>query len=157
MECYGLSQETLSLIFFFLSNFYTVESRMRAEGNDSPISECLHIRLWGKPVGADQLKLRWYVPTSRHAEIISRLLEKFILPEIVTLQAVARKEITLDRERLEGKIGLVECSLRAGLLLEESLEAPLDFSENWSASMSSQPMVFTSHVPDPRTKIKPIP
>ncbi|CAG0907344.1 unnamed protein product, partial [Cyprideis torosa] len=106
---------------------------MRAEGNDSPISECLYIR------------------------IISRLLEKFILPKIVTLQAVARKEITLDRERLEGKIGLVECSLRVGLLLEESLEAPLDFSENWSASISSQPMVFTSHIPDPRTQIKPIP
>ncbi|KAJ8979647.1 hypothetical protein NQ317_001354 [Molorchus minor] len=91
MACVSASQlasRMLELVMSSLTSIQPTEVRSSPVEYSTPIKDFLSVREWGKPQDINDLKISWYVPQKTEVDMVQKLLNKFLVPELERVESV---------------------------------------------------------------------
>lgn len=130
-ECHQAAGSILSHIFSSICSVSPSEYCISSAGVDTPLSERLPIRDWGKSGDIYNLNLSWHYPSESDLDEVQRLISKYLPPELNRLDKFVKDEIALTREELQCSLGIIVAILSCGHLLPNWDEPPLSLIESF--------------------------
>ncbi|CAH1169598.1 unnamed protein product [Phaedon cochleariae] len=102
-----LAARMLELMMSSLANIQPTEMKSCDVDYSLPISEFLSVREWGKAEQIKDLKISWYVPGKKEVEAVQKLLEKYLVPELNSLEKHSSGDITMTRQELKQSLKII--------------------------------------------------
>lgn len=135
LEANRLAARILELTLASLTNIRPTENRSSTVDYGTPVQDFLSVRLvisktkfiiifkhicfreWAKPQKIQDLKIDWYVPKEKEINAVQSLVNKYLIPELDTLNKYVSGEIKLTRQELKCTLKIVISILSCHLLL----------------------------------------
>lgn len=117
LQANQLSARILELILASLTNISTRDSRSSDQDYGTPVKDFLPIREWGKAQSIEDLKISWYVPKEKEIEAVQLLVNKYLIPELETLNQFASGDLKISRQELKCTLKIIISILSCHLLL----------------------------------------
>ncbi|XP_076268331.1 proteasome activator complex subunit 4-like isoform X1 [Rhynchophorus ferrugineus] len=139
LEGSHLSARILELILSSLTNVLPKEARSSTKDYSAPVKDFLPIREWAQPQKIKDLKIDWYVPKEKEIQAVQTLINKYLVPEIDTLNKYASGDVKLTRQELKCTLKIVISVLSCHLLLpvweEPTYELVDSVLDSWSFNL----------------------
>nr|CAH7732828.1 unnamed protein product [Callosobruchus chinensis] len=120
MSCLLASQLATKILELVMNSLTTTTApEVRSSDTDyaSHVKDFLPVREWGVAYQLSDIKISWYVPGPNEVQAVQQLLNKYLVPELQSLEKHTSGEITLSRQDLKQSLKIISSILFCHQLL----------------------------------------